>query len=80
MQFNEGIDAVIVDNVLAVRKGLTSKPKASSSASPATAPVSPAATEPSDPLAATRPAIATTVNGVPIYENGGLQLPHRPVI
>jgi hypothetical protein len=78
VQFNEGIDAVIVDNVLAVRKGLTAKTKASSSGSPATAPVSPAAVDPGDPLA--RPAIATTINGVPIYANGALEVPHRPVI
>jgi hypothetical protein len=77
MQFNEGIDAVIVDNVLAVRKGLTSKAKASSSASPSTA-VTPAAAETGDPLA--KLAIATTVNGVPIYDNGGLLTPHRTVI
>jgi len=80
MQFNEGIDAVIVDNVLAVRKGLTSKAKASTSASPATAPVSPTAIETGDPLAASRPAITTTINVVPIYDNGALEVPHRPII
>ena len=80
MQFNEGIDAVIVDNVLAVRKGLTSKGKTTASGSPATEPVSPAAADTKDPLAAVKPAIATTINGVPIYENGGLSVPHRPVV
>lgn len=78
MQFNEGIDAVIVDNVLAVRKGLTSRGKATASASPATMPVSPAAADAPDPLA--KPAIATTINGVPIYENGGMATPHGAVV
>jgi hypothetical protein len=80
MQFNEGIDAVIVDNVLAVRKGLTSRGKANASASPASAPGTPAAVEVGDPLLAVKPAVATTINGVPIYENGSLAVPRQPVI
>jgi hypothetical protein len=80
MQFNEGIDAVIVDNVLAVRKGLTSKGKISTSVTPSTAPATPAAADIGDPFAVSKPPITATVNGVPIYANGAIGALHGAVI
>jgi glycerophosphodiester phosphodiesterase len=84
MQFNEGIDAVIVDNVLAVRKGLTTKAKASSPTSPAVTPAA-VAVEISDPATATpqnaaKPPVIATAKGVPIRANGAAETLHGATI
>ncbi|TKA69425.1 hypothetical protein B0A49_04766 [Cryomyces minteri] len=60
LQVKEGIDAVIVDSVLAIRKGLTG-PDAKAAASP-----------PRTNGANSTPQVTGTVNGVPIYANGSV--------
>ncbi|KIW06584.1 hypothetical protein, variant 3 [Verruconis gallopava] len=74
LQFNEGIDAVIVDNVLAVRKGLTSKAKPSSAASPSSEPANPVIGKGNDTVESQndgtlKNTVAATMNESPVCSN-----------
>jgi glycerophosphodiester phosphodiesterase len=78
LQVKEGIDAVIVDSVLAIRKGLTgsdqnkpAEPTEAGLASSNSATLATAMSGPTDSKLSS-PEIVDTVNGVPIYANGGL--------
>lgn len=58
-QSQEGIDAVIVDSVLAIRKGLTANEAAAAKSNDVTASIDVASA-------------ATAINGVPVYERGNV--------
>lgn len=80
IQVNEGIDAVIVDSVLAIRKGLTGSDEEAAEVSrtdgEAEAMPDPlvGSAEGNGPLSPTRE-IVSTVNGVPVFADGGVGSP-----
>lgn len=89
IQVNEGIDAVIVDSVLAIRKGLTSAEEDESSQAATTANGT-STSKDSDPVVgrvenqeSSQPSdareVVETVNGVPVYADGGLGNPSAAI-
>jgi glycerophosphodiester phosphodiesterase len=79
LQVNEGIDAVIVDSVLAIRKGLTGSDQQVSDESAVNGldisnPAVIASNEKTDAMLQDYKGreVVETVNGVPIYADGGL--------
>lgn len=69
IQSNEGIDAVIVDNVLAIRKGLTSAQ--SLKAKDDTNGVDGVAIVSEQHSSATEREVVDSINGVPVFSSGG---------
>ena len=73
LQVKEGIDAVIVDSVLAIRKGLTgpeSTPQSSTATEPAVTPAVPNGTTDGATLPIRSRDVTATANGVPVYADG----------
>jgi glycerophosphodiester phosphodiesterase len=77
LQVKEGIDAVIVDSVLAIRKGLTG-PDANITTLPTVGLVGLPAV-PTTPNGIEIPSIGSPMNGVPIYESGVLDGVHGAI-
>lgn len=72
---NEGIDAVIVDSVLAIRKGLTDTDQepCTEPASDATSTVPERAATIHEEVEVLKRQVVDTINGVPIYADAGLE-------
>ena len=73
---NEGIDAVIVDSVLAIRKGLTEDTTNGAANGGTIVAISPMVSSDGESVTSRESSereVVETVNGVPIYADGGLR-------